>query len=148
MERKTQSNTHHKDLLASAKQQQTANLHESAAASAQLVRAVEAIIKVNSATGQLGTCPPLLDKIATIHELDREIDRQLNCDIVHNYEALLDAKQKLARHVKRCQRALAIVPDTKGSYVDLLQHRVELIDQELRILELTSTLVQKNRPSA
>lgn len=130
----------HRDLLVGAKQQQSAHLVDSVSASAQLVRAVDELVNVHSATSP-ETRPVLIDKIATIHELDREIDRQLNCDIVQGYEGLITAKQKLARHVHRTQRALAISTDADGSYVDLIQRRVELVDQELRILEITLALV-------
>ncbi|OBA22520.1 hypothetical protein METBIDRAFT_39444 [Metschnikowia bicuspidata var. bicuspidata NRRL YB-4993] len=124
----------HRDLLTGAKQQQAAHLQTAAAASAQLIRAVESIVRVNSATAPLARTV-LLDKVATIHELDAEIDRQLAQDIAENYEALLAAKQKLARHVTRTQRALAMLRHSAGSCVDVLQLKAELIDQELRVLE-------------
>ena len=128
----------HRDLLHEAKHLQAALLQEGNAASAQLIKAVDAIVKVNSGSS------PLLDKIGTIHELDREIDRQLKQDIAQNYEALMAAKARLARHVARTRRALAMLADSNESYVDLLQGRVERVDQELRILEHTLALVKAN----
>ncbi|KAM9912475.1 hypothetical protein OXX59_000882 [Metschnikowia pulcherrima] len=128
----------HRDLLHEAKHSQAASLQEGNAASAQLIKAVDAIVKVNSGSS------PLLDKIGTIHELDREIDRQLKQDIAQNYEALMAAKARLARHVARTRRALAMSADSNESYVDLLQGRVERVDQELRILEHTLALVKAN----
>lgn len=128
----------HRDLLHEAKHLQAALFQEGNAASAQLIKAVDAIVKVNSGSS------PLLDKISTIHELDREIDRQLKQDIAQNYEALMAAKARLARHVARTRRALAMLADSNESYVDLLQGRVERVDQELRILEHTLALVKAN----
>ncbi|KAM9914480.1 hypothetical protein OXX69_000594 [Metschnikowia pulcherrima] len=128
----------HRDLLHEAKHSQAASLQEGNAASTQLIKAVDAIVRVNSGSSQL------LDKIGTIHELDREIDRQLKQDIAQNYEALMAAKARLARHVARTRRALAMSADSNESYVDLLQGRVERVDQELRILEHTLALVNAN----
>lgn len=126
-----------------AKRQQTKHLQKSSAASGQLVKAVDAIIHANSRNDTVSR-PPLLDKITTIHDLDREIDRQLNEDIVGNFGELRVAKSGLERCIKRTRRALYVDLDATESYVDALQRQVELIDQNLRILENTLKLAKHN----
>lgn len=132
----------HRELLLQAKQRQKSNLHESAIISSQVARTVHALIQVNSVN--TSNCPPVLDKITTVHEIDREIDRQLNKDIAMNYERFLREKDKLASFQRKTTRALAMKSETHESYVELLQRDVELIDQELRILEHTLQIVKDN----
>lgn len=134
----------HRKLLLQAKQRQKALSNESASLSELIAKTVHAIIKINSVNTGLA-CAPVLDKITTIHELDREIDRQLNKDIAGNYENLLHSKRKLAEYIKKTQYGIAMDTESHESYVDLLQRRVELIDQDLRILEHTLRLVEEHR---
>lgn len=140
----TSNTDDHRQLLLQAKQRQKTDLSESAALSDQIAKSVHAIIKSNSLNSSLN-CAPVLDKITTIHELDSEIDRQLNVDIAGNYENLLLAKKKLTSYIKRTQHGMVVNTDTHDSYVDLLQRRVELVDQDLRILERTLKLVKEHR---
>lgn len=133
----------HRDLLIEAKQQQAANLQAALQASSQLVKSVGAIIRVNSSNS--AGCAAVLDKITTIHELDQEIDRQLKQDFVASYGSLMSAKKTLARSVKSSRRALGMDPESSSSYVDTLQHKVELLDQDLRILEETFRSIEANR---
>lgn len=129
----------HKELLIEAKRRQTADLHEAAAASQQLAKAIGAVIRANSVNTP--GCPSVMDKITTIHDLDREIDRQLHRDIGHSVEELVHAREQLESRVRRTRRRFT---SDDQSYVDLLQRRVELVDQNLRILEHTLRLVKEN----
>lgn len=139
------TNDHHQ-LLLQAKQRQRVDLSESAKISDLIAKTVHAIIKINSSNANLD-CAPVLDKITTIHELDSEIDRQLNKDIAGNYESLILAKKKLASYIRKTQHGMAVNTDTHESYVDLLQRKVELVDQDLRILEHTLKLVKEHNES-
>lgn len=134
----------HRQLLIQAKQRQKSDLVDSAKVSELLAKTVHAIIKINSVNTK-ETCAPVLDKITTIHELDKEIDRQLNKDIAGNFENLINAKSKLATYIKKTQHGIAVNTDNHDSYVDLLQRRVELVDQDIRILEHTLKLVKEHR---
>lgn len=134
----------HRELLLQAKQRQKSDLTDSAELSDLIARTAHAIIKINSANNSLD-CPPVLDKITTIHDLDREIDRQLHQDIAGNYEKLINAKRKLTSYVKKTQHAMAMNNDNKESFVELLQRKAELVDQDLRILETTLRLVKEHR---
>lgn len=138
------SNNDHHQLLLQAKHRQKADLNESANISELIAKTVHAIIRINSSNSNLSAAP-VLDKITTIHELDAEIDRQLNKDIAGNYENLILAKKKLASYVKKTQQGMVVNIETNESYVDLLQRRVELVDQDLRILEHTLKLVKEHR---
>lgn len=138
------SETDHRLLLIQAKQRQKSDLLESASTLEQLAKTVHAIIKINSVNTK-DSCSPLLDKITTIHELDREIDRQLNKDIAGNFESLMQAKGKLKSYIRKAQHGIAVNTESHESYVDLLQRRVELVDQDLRILEHTLKLVKQHR---
>lgn len=141
-----QSNLHG-NLLLQAKHNQKKLLHESSHLSQQLHRTLASLIRSNSSNGN--GCPPVLDKITTIHQLDQEIDRQLREDVSVNYEGLLNDKQKLTNLINKSYRKLHLHPheDTKKqtSSVDLFQRRSELIDQDLRILENTLKLIQLNK---
>lgn len=125
----------HRDMLVAAKRQQAGDLAHAAAAAALVQRAVDALIRANSKPGSVSS-PAVLDKIATVHEVDREIDRQLAQDLAVEFQRFSETKDKLARAVKAASRALAVAQST--SYVDHLQLRAEQIDQNLRILEQTA----------
>lgn len=135
--------TSHRDILLLAKQNQKKNLRESAALSLQLTNAIQALIQSNSGTSANG--PTVLDKITTIHQLDKEIDRQLNEDISENFEALVADEDKLERLIEKIHRKLGY-KEFKLEFllIESLQRRSELIDQELRILEHTLNFVQRN----
>lgn len=135
----------HRDLLIQAKQQQKQDLADSARLSETLVRTVNAIVKVNSVANN-PNCPPLLDKITTIHELDKEIDRQLKKDVCVNYEKLVQAKERLGREISRANRAFRVEKEGE-TRVDILQRKAEQLDQDLRVLENTLLLL-KQQPTS
>lgn len=141
-----QSNLHG-NLLLQAKQNQRKLLQESSHLSQQLHRTLASLIRSNSSNSN--GCPPVLDKITTIHQLDQEIDRQLREDVSVNYEGLLNDKQKLINLINKSYRKLQLEPHEnttkQTSSVDLFQRRSELIDQDLRILENTLKLIQLNK---
>ena len=137
------SNPSHKDLLIQAKQRQKNDLIEASRNSEQVARALHAIVKVNS-DNKSSKCPPVLDKITTIHDLDREIDRQLKQDVASNYEKFLNNKERLGHHIKRIDRAIAMERDSHETYIDLLQRKAEFVDQDLRILERTLKIIRDN----
>lgn len=124
----------HAELVQNAKKKQQESAAESKILVEQLRKTLRVLIQANS-TGKGANALPLLDKITTIHELDREIDRQLNEDIGVGFEELMDAKSRLQRLIARSNKRLQY--DRERTIVDEMQRRAELIDQELRILELT-----------
>lgn len=135
----TDSLVPHLELIQLAKRKQQDHFHESKALVEQLRRSLAAI--VNSNSSEIGVnAPPLLDKITTIHELDREIDRQLNEDIASSFEELMNLKFRLLRVIDRSNKKLLFDDDI--TIVDEMQRRAELIDQELRILELAVDQIQ------
>jgi hypothetical protein len=130
----------HLELVQLAKRKQQKNAYESKILVDQLRRTLQAVVQANS--NEIGVnAPPLLDKIATIHELDKEIDRQLNNDIALSFEELMNLKSRLQRLIERSNKKLQY--DDDNTIVDEMQRRAELIDQELRICELTMELVHK-----
>lgn len=135
------ANPSHKDLLVQAKRQQRQDLNESAILSEQISRNMSAIVRMNSISNVPG-CPPVLDKVDTVHELDREIDRQLEKDIAGNYDRLIKAERKTAKSINKCRRGLVMKNDQNQNYVDVLQRQVEKMDQDIRILENTLALVR------
>lgn len=126
----------HKQLLINAKQHQRKKLEESEQYSHHLSKSIQLIIQSNSSNSS-NKCPGVLDKITTIHQLNKNIDHQLNNDIHPNFESLLREQLKL--------RGLVARNTSKMDAIENLQRRVELIDQNLRILEHTLELVKKNR---
>lgn len=134
----------HKELLLRAKQRQRENLRTSDNLSELLANSVKAVIKINSSHSNQ-KCLPLLDKINTIHELSNEIDRQLNKDIAVSYDEFLKAKNKLSQRVTFSKRGLTMNAECTESSVDLLQSKLEIIDQEIRILEDTYKLLGEHR---
>lgn len=142
-----QQSNPHGTLLLQAKHNQKKLLQESSHLSQQLHRTLASLIRSNSSNDN--GCPPVLDKITTIHQLDQEIDRQLKEDVSVNYEGLLNDKQKLTNLINKSYRRLQFHSheDTKKqtSSIDLFQRRSELIDQDLRILENTLKLIQLNK---
>lgn len=134
----------HRQLLLDAKEQQRERLQEAGAAADQLAAAVSALIKANSLTSAQNTSS-VIEKISTIHELDKEIDRQLNDDIAPNYVRAVNEKERLGAYIKKSRRSLAVDTESQSSYVDVLQRRLELADQEIRVLENTLSLVDAKK---
>lgn len=134
----------HRQLLLDAKEQQRERLQEAGAAADQLVAAVSALIRANSLTSAQNTSS-VIEKISTIHELDKEIDRQLNDDIAPNYVRAVNEKERLGAYIKKSRRSLAVDTESLSSYVDVLQRRLELADQEIRVLENTLSLVDAKK---
>lgn len=139
----------HGNLLLQAKHNQKKHLQESSHLSQQLHRTLASLIRSNSNNGN--GCPPVLDKITTIHQLDQEIDRQLMEDVSVNYEALLHDKKKLTNLINKSNSKLQLHThdntNDQISSVDVFQRRSELIDQDLRILEYTLKLIKLNKNS-
>ncbi|RLV95806.1 hypothetical protein JA1_000781 [Spathaspora sp. JA1] len=123
----------HQELLIQAKQNQINDLKTSLIYSKQLANSLNSIIQSNSSISN-----SLIDKITTIHQLNGEIDRQLNQDISVNYTELIKYKQKLSRVIKSCNSLIY-----KLNNINQIQKNVELIDQDLRILEQTLILVKQ-----
>lgn len=134
----------HRQLLLDAKEQQRERLQEAGAAADQLAAAVSALIRANSLTSAQNTSS-VIEKISTIHELDKEIDRQLNDDIAPNYVRAVNEKERLCAYIKKSRRSLAVDTESQSSYVDVLQRRLELADQEIRVLENTLSLVDAKK---
>lgn len=132
----------HSNLLTDAKQHQRQSLDESDRLSHQLRLTLETLIRSNSLKDYNGSS--VLDKITTIHEIDKEVNRQLNNDIAINYEKLMDAKAALAKTINKSYNNL----HRNGSdenIIDQLQRRAELIDQDLRILSNTIKIIKENQ---
>lgn len=129
----------HSNLLLKAKQTQRESLKESEYLSAQLQKSLETLIRSNSRNDING--PSSLDKITTIHQIDNEINRQLNKDISVNFQDLLNDKKRLVKRMNKCYKLLQ--QSKTGNLVDNLQKNSELIDQELRILEKTLENIQR-----
>lgn len=135
------SESSYRKLLLEAKAQQHSRLGDASAASEQLSAAIAALTRANSRISS-GRSSAVIEKISTIHELDKEIDRQLHEDIAPNYIRAVKDTEKLAAYVRKSHRSLAMDHDTQTSYVDVLQRRLELADQDIRILEHTLELVK------
>ncbi|KAK6201044.1 uncharacterized protein RJT21DRAFT_1005 [Scheffersomyces amazonensis] len=132
----------HNDILREAKINQLNQLKASNQYSKQLTSSIYSLIKSNSS---LQSSSHLIDKISTIHQLNDEIDKQLNEDIASNYDRLMYQKKKLNNLINDCHRVLNIHshnhPTQTVNIITNLQSRSELIDQELRILEYTLKLL-------
>ncbi|ABN66251.2 hypothetical protein PICST_31790 [Scheffersomyces stipitis CBS 6054] len=122
--------TSHTELIQSAKNNQIAQLRQSAAYSKQLSNTFYSLIKSNSTNGP--NTSTLIDKITTIHQLNDEIDKQLNQGIASSFDQLMRSKKRLQILIDDCN-------------IDVLQSRSELIDQDLRILEQTLKLVKNHQ---
>lgn len=134
----------HRQFFLEAKAQQQQRLQDAAAALDQLVAAVTALVCSNSRNSS-GKSSQLMDKIESVHEFDREIDRQLHDELAPNYTRALRDQERLAAYVRKCRRTLAVDDENRSSYVDVVQRRMELADQEIRMLENTLKLVKERR---
>lgn len=130
----------HSKLLFKAKQQQKDRLTESESLANQLDLTLNTLVRSNSSNDSNG--PTVLDKITTIHEIDKEINRQLNQDIAVNYDLLIRTRETLLQLTNKGNKSLQKNED--GSIIDDFQRRSELIDQDLRILENTLRLIRRN----
>ncbi|KAK6461800.1 hypothetical protein DFJ63DRAFT_336568 [Scheffersomyces coipomensis] len=146
----------HNDILRESKLNQLNQLKQSNQYSKQLISTLYTIIKsnsnpgitINSLTSSTSTTS-LIDKITTIHQLNEEIDKQLNNDIAVNFELLMKYKLKLHKAIQDCHRGMGGSmrggkgqrSRSPGNIISSLQSRSEVIDQELRILEYTLKLL-------
>lgn len=115
-----------------AKASQADHLRKLAAYLKQLQRTVARLVEANS------TSTAVLDKIDTIHAVNRQIDHQLNDEIATNYGELVQAQTRLEKMATRTEAALG-----GGKVVEECQHHLEMIDTQLRILEHTLQYVQQ-----
>lgn len=122
----------HNELLVRAKQQQRANVGRSEAMVGQLTAVVEMVVKLNSRNDANGSS--LLDKITTVHELDKELDRQV-LEVTRRREEMKTLEKKLRKVVGRGGMAVL---------VEEMQRRVEAVDRELRVMERTMESVGQN----
>ncbi|CAH2355256.1 biogenesis of lysosome-related organelles complex 1 subunit Bls1p [[Candida] railenensis] len=147
----------HNELIGQAKQRQQQQLQASATASQQLNSTVRALISSNSSNSSQ-SCSSVLDKITTIQQLDKQINKQLQDGIAANYERLLKSKKNLDTLLSKNEDMLNYVTSAHQpkrtqnvehvSVVDGLQRKAELVDQDLRILENTLKFVQQSRSSS
>ncbi|KAG7195831.1 uncharacterized protein KQ657_002216 [Scheffersomyces spartinae] len=128
----------HTSLIRQAKQDQQRNLAKSAQLSGELAHTLRSIIKINS-----DDLSSLLDKISTIHEIDREIDLQLSENVITNFEVLMSYKEQLHKTLAKIYRRLQW-QDSVTNDISGLQRQCELLDQDIRILERTVHL-RKNK---
>lgn len=128
----------YRELMVAAKQQQRQQLKELSALSSQLARFLSSVVAANSTNSE--NCSPLMDKITTIHQIDAEIDRQLNETVGGNFEKLQLAMGNVESALQRANKA-----GLAGDFVWELQRNVELLDQDLRILERTLELIEMGR---
>lgn len=122
----------HENLVVKAKQDQVKKLQATQWLSKQLSMTISQLVRANS------TDLSLVDKITTIHELNDQIDAQLNTDLAINYALLKELELKLSKSNEKMIKVL------KNGLIENLQSRSELIDQELRILENTLKLIKRN----
>lgn len=130
----------HSNLLHAAKNQQKQSLTEAEVVSNQLRLTLEHLLRSNSVNDYNGSS--VLDKITTIHEIDQNINKQLDKDIAVNFEKLMDSKTNLQRILNKSHKHLK---STDGNIIEQLQRRSELIDQDLRILAQTLKIVKENQ---
>lgn len=128
--------TSHSELLQQAKHAQILQLRDANTYSRQLAQILTNILKLNSKNENT----PLLDKMTTIHQLNDNIDLQLQNDIALNFEKLMRIKKDITELITTCKRLLHDVKPT-----DSLQGRAERVDQDLRICERTLLYIQNSR---
>lgn len=125
----------HTDLVLQAKHDQISRLKQSQQYSKQLILTIIQLNNANSIDLNI------VDKITTIHELNDEIDRQLNNDFAVNFKELKVYQLQLTKLIDKLYKML----NKSNNLIDSLQSRAELIDQELRILETTVKLVKERK---
>lgn len=113
----------HSELLVRAKQQQRDKIGRSEAMVGQLAATVEMVVKLNSRNDSNGSS--LMDKITTIHELDKEVDKQTQ-EVTRRWEEMRRLEKQLEKVVGEGEMAVQ---------VERIQRRVEAVDRELRVME-------------
>lgn len=96
--------TSHTNILQQAKQTQQQDLKQSATYIKQLHTITNHLILSNSNSDPLTTKSNLLDKITTIHQLNNNIDHQLNDEISSSYYNMMKVKQKVMKMSQRCRK--------------------------------------------
>lgn len=129
--------TSHADLVALLKQDQADLLQQSARDLRYLTQTVSALLNTNSTTNTSNA----VAKITTIRQQDDAIDRQLNNDLIANYDTLDTTNDTASALVAECDAKAA------GKVPSSFQRRAEQIDLQLRILEQTSLIVAANKHS-
>lgn len=122
----------HTDLVLQAKQDQILRLKQSQQFSKQLILTIIQLNRANSIDLNI------IDKITTIHELNDQIDKQLNNDFAINFKELKVYQLQLMKLIDKLNKCL----HKSTNLIDDLQSRAELIDQDLRILETTLRFVK------
>ncbi|ODV79764.1 uncharacterized protein CANTADRAFT_50407 [Suhomyces tanzawaensis NRRL Y-17324] len=128
----------HSDLIKQSKETQSKQLKYSLAHQKQLTETLKALVRSNSATEDPSS---LIDKISTIHQLDADIDKQLNTGIATSFGELVSTRRKVEKLIDKFTGELN--GNKTNTIIDDFQSRAELIDQELRILENTLKLAKK-----
>jgi len=105
------SSTPHTTIHQQAKLTQQQDLKQSANYIKQLHTLANHLVLSNSDTDPLTTKSNLLDKIATIHQLNDNIDHQLNEEISRNYYNLMKLKRKITNLSQGCRRKLDAMND-------------------------------------
>lgn len=105
------SSTSHTTIHQQAKLTQQQDLKQSANYIKQLHTLANHLVLSNSNTDPLTTKSNLLDKIATIHQLNDNIDHQLNEEISRNYYNLMKLKRKITNLSQGCRRKLDAMND-------------------------------------
>lgn len=137
-------NTSHDALVKQAKVNQKKCVQSSNVLSAQLQNNL-GLLLANNSTAENSACSSVLDKITTIHQLDKEVDRQLKEDIAGNAEALSMSNSKLNKLLNNFDYKLQLDQAGNDTGIESLQRRAELIDQELRILEQTVVYIKQDK---
>ncbi|CCG21253.1 hypothetical protein CORT_0A08690 [Candida orthopsilosis Co 90-125] len=96
--------TPHTNILQQAKQTQQQDLKQSATYIKQLHTITNHLILSNSNSDPLTTKSNLLDKITTIHQLNNNIDHQLNDEISSSYYNMMKVKQKVTKISQGCRK--------------------------------------------
>jgi hypothetical protein len=131
--------TSHNKLIQQAKQNQVEYLKKSSLYSKQLINTIYTLIKSNSSDN--ATTSSVIDKITTIHQLDHDIDIQLN-ELAKQFDGLDKCKRDLQVLISRCNEVLYSDGLYHEGLIDVLQRRVEGVDRELRILEHTVKIIK------
>ncbi|KAI5970446.1 hypothetical protein CANMA_000497 [Candida margitis] len=100
----TTAPTPHTNILQQAKQAQQQDLKQSANYIKQLHTLTNYLVSSNSDTNPLTTKSNLLDKITTIHQLNNNIEHQLNEEISVNYYNMMKMKRKVTKLSQGCRQ--------------------------------------------
>lgn len=134
----------HVEFVLEAKNNQR-ELFKSSSNSVQLLQKnVEALVNSNSTNDDAG-CSSIMDKVTTIHELNSNVDKQLNEGIAQSFEELVNSEQRLKRLMRKFYKVLRAEDSDSKMDVSTLQRKIELVDRDIRILENTLTLITENQ---